>query len=104
MAKQIPHTRASERRALRRMGSDRRPSAVEPEASSAQRAAPPNTQLAKITTLLEAARLEVAGLVINDDTLRRSICDDLDAMLEALRATSVQVADKGLPDRPRKTR
>lgn len=61
---------------------------------------PPNptlTQLARITRLLEAARLEVQHLKSTDRVLRLAICTDLDALLANLRATSVQVARRKLP-------
>ena len=89
----ITETRATVQRRLRKAAG----LAVVP--LNARRDHPPlRTQLSRVTLLMQAARLEVAALLPSDVALRRAICADLDAMLTTLRATSVQAADKDLPD------
>ena len=53
-----------------------------------------NPQLARIQRLVNAARLEMAGLRPTDYELRRSIRGDLDTLLNELRASSLAVVFK----------
>lgn len=59
---------------------------------------PPASQLAKVSRLVDVARLEIAGMLEGDHVLRRLILADLDALIRNVRGTSVQVARKWLPD------